>query len=93
MGIPYPSPGRYFAANELKAILAYIAIHYDLKLGGDGSRPPDSYIATAVVPALHVRVLFRKRGASGGSGTDSGADHIRCVIDDHESIESGNGRV
>ncbi|KAI1786994.1 cytochrome P450 [Ganoderma leucocontextum] len=61
-----PGPGRYFAANELKVILAYITLNYDLKLGGDGSRPPDSYIATAVVPAPHGRVLFKKRGRPSG---------------------------
>ena len=33
------SPGRFFAANQLKAILAHIVLNYDLKIGGDGKRP------------------------------------------------------
>ncbi|KAI1787002.1 cytochrome P450 [Ganoderma leucocontextum] len=57
-------PGRYFAANELKAILAYVILNYDLKLGGDGSRPPDVSVGAAVVPAPHGRVLFKKREGS-----------------------------
>ncbi|PIL30270.1 cytochrome P450 [Ganoderma sinense ZZ0214-1] len=58
-------PGRYFAANELKAMLAYVVLNYDLRLGGDGAREPDVFVAMAAVPAPTTRVLFRKRG--GGS--------------------------
>ncbi|KAI1787001.1 cytochrome P450 [Ganoderma leucocontextum] len=54
-------PGRYFAANTLKAILAHIIVNYDLKLGGDGSRPPDRYLVGHVLPAPGGRVLFKKR--------------------------------
>ena len=58
------SPGRHFAAGELKGILAYIILHYDMKLGGDGSRPQDVYIATGMMPAPRGRVLFKKRESS-----------------------------
>lgn len=58
------SPGRYFASRELKAILAYILLNYDMKLGGDGSRPQDVYIATGMMPAPRGRVLFKKRESS-----------------------------
>ena len=57
----YDSPGRFFAANELKAILAYIILNYDLKLGGDGKRPANIYYANGIIPAVGGQVLFRKR--------------------------------
>ncbi|KAM5541320.1 hypothetical protein V8D89_004874 [Ganoderma adspersum] len=57
-------PGRYFASNELKAMLAYVILNYDLKLGGDGSRAPDVFVAMATMPAPQSRVLFKKREAS-----------------------------
>ena len=55
------SPGRFFAANELKALLAYILLNYDIKLGGDGRRPPNLFYGTNVVPSVRAEVLFRKR--------------------------------
>ena len=55
------SPGRFFAANELKALLAYILLNYDIKLGGDGTRPPNLFYGTNVVPSVRAEVLFRKR--------------------------------
>ena len=42
-------------------MLAYILLNYDLKLGGDGSRPPDVFVAMATMPAPESRVLFKKR--------------------------------
>ncbi|KAM5543922.1 hypothetical protein V8D89_002539 [Ganoderma adspersum] len=57
-------PGRFFAANELKALLAYIVLNYDLKLGGDGTRPPNLYYGTNVVPCVSGQVLFRTRQAT-----------------------------
>ncbi|KAM5541332.1 hypothetical protein V8D89_004886 [Ganoderma adspersum] len=61
----YACPGRHFASNELKAILGHIILSYDLKLAGDGSRPPVVYFATAVVLPQHGRILFKKREPSG----------------------------
>ncbi len=55
------SPGRFFAANELKAILAYIVVNYDLKIAGDGERPANLYFAASVVPSLKGEIMFRKR--------------------------------
>ena len=62
---PLSSPGRYFASNELKAILAHLILNYDVKLGGDGSRPPEVYFSLSVIPALGGRVLFKKRNLEG----------------------------
>ena len=60
-GLGDRSPGRFFAANELKALAAYILLNYDLKLGGDGKRPANMYYAANVVPSMSGEVLFRKR--------------------------------
>ncbi|KAL7285069.1 hypothetical protein ACG7TL_000160 [Trametes sanguinea] len=57
-------PGRFFAANELKAMLAYIVLNYDLKLGGDGKRPHNVHFGPTIVPNPHAQVLFRKRAVS-----------------------------
>ena len=42
-------------------MLAYILLNYDIKMGGDGKRPPNIYHSGGVVPALNARVLFKKR--------------------------------
>ena len=57
------SPGRFFAANELKAMLAYIVVHYDLKVTGadPAARPPNVYFANTVLPNPKGQVMFRKR--------------------------------
>ena len=65
------SPGRYFAANVLKGILAHIVVNYDLRLDGDGPRPQPRYISIGVLPPPGGRVLFKRRRTStvaGGSG-------------------------
>ena len=54
------SPGRFFASNELKAILAQIILNYDVKLGGDGSHAPDVYVSLNIIPALRGCILFKK---------------------------------
>lgn len=57
------SPGRFFAANELRAMLAYIVMNYDLKLEGEGPRPKNFFFAVSLVPPPSGRVLVRKRAA------------------------------
>ncbi|KAI0774403.1 cytochrome P450 [Fomes fomentarius] len=57
-------PGRFFAANELKAMLAYIVVNFDLKIPGDGERPQNIYYAQSVIPSPTGQVAFRKRQAS-----------------------------
>ncbi|RPD72767.1 cytochrome P450 [Lentinus tigrinus ALCF2SS1-7] len=56
-------PGRFFAANELRAILAYIVLNYDLKLVGGGPRPKNFFFAVSLVPPQSGRILVRKRTA------------------------------
>lgn len=54
------SPGRFFAVNELKAMMAYIILHYDVKLEEGVSRPENVWIWHNISPAS-TKVLFRER--------------------------------
>ncbi|RDX42959.1 cytochrome P450 [Lentinus brumalis] len=57
-------PGRFFAANELKAMLAWIVLNYDMKIEGDGERPANFYLGPTVLPPMEGQVMFRKRETS-----------------------------
>ena len=61
------SPGRFFAANELKALLAFIVTSYDFKLAEGGSYPENLYIAENIVPNPTAELMFRKRQPLAGS--------------------------
>lgn len=54
-------PGRFFAANELKAMLAHVVVTYDVKLENEGVVPEPSFFATALVPDPKANVMFRRR--------------------------------
>ncbi|KAF9002788.1 cytochrome P450 [Cyathus striatus] len=53
-------PGRFFAVNELKAMLAYIVLHYDVKIP-TGIRPPNTWFQQYIIPNTKAKVMFRKR--------------------------------
>lgn len=53
------SPGRFFAAVELKVLLAYIICNYDFKI--EGKRPPNKFFSFSCLPDLNVELLFRVR--------------------------------
>lgn len=55
------SPGRFFAANELKAMLAHVVTTYDVKLENEGVVPEPLWVASALVPNPTAKVMFRKR--------------------------------
>jgi cytochrome P450 len=54
-------PGRFFAATELKAMMAHLVLTYDFKLENEGVRPPDTWLGAYCVPNRKAKVLFRKR--------------------------------
>ena len=60
-GFSLCSPGRFFAANELKAMMAHVVMNYDVALETPGEVPPPMWVATALVPNKDANVLFRKR--------------------------------
>ncbi|KAI0059480.1 cytochrome P450 [Artomyces pyxidatus] len=53
-------PGRFFAANELKAMLAHVVVTYDVKFEDGKGFPPNKFIGEALIPGTSD-VLFRKR--------------------------------
>ncbi|KZO94410.1 cytochrome P450 [Calocera viscosa TUFC12733] len=53
-------PGRYFASQELKAMLAHIVINYDVKMPNEGIRPTDIWFGHHCIPNPNASVLFRK---------------------------------
>ncbi|KAJ7451356.1 cytochrome P450 [Mycena latifolia] len=54
-------PGRFFAATELKAMLAHILIKYDVKAKAEGIRPPDMGFGIMRMPNLRGTIMIRKR--------------------------------
>jgi hypothetical protein len=54
------SPGRFFAANEVKALLAHILVNYDIKLE-EGKRAPRTVIVGSIRMPERANVMFRKR--------------------------------
>jgi len=52
-------PGRFFAINEIKVVLAFLLLRYDFKV--DGIRPPNSEDRGQTVPDYTGKVLFRRR--------------------------------
>lgn len=55
------SPGRFFAVNVLKGMLAHIVINYDIKLEEEGVRPPNKWFGLTLIPDPTAKLLFRKR--------------------------------
>ncbi|KZV79779.1 cytochrome P450 [Exidia glandulosa HHB12029] len=53
-------PGRFWAANEMKAVLAYLLAHYDFRLE-DQAVPKETWFGHNVVPHQTAKVLFRRR--------------------------------
>jgi cytochrome P450 len=54
-------PGRFFALYELKAMLAYVLLNYDVKIPNDGPRPKNLWFGHATLANPRAHVLFRKR--------------------------------
>ncbi|KAI0284729.1 cytochrome P450 [Russula brevipes] len=53
-------PGRFFAVNEIKALLAHIVVTYDIKFEEGKGFPPDRCIAALRIPGT-ANVMFRAR--------------------------------
>ncbi|KAL1713773.1 cytochrome P450 [Schizophyllum commune] len=55
-------PGRIFAANELKAMLAHLVLHYDVQLeGGSRIKPENEWTDEFACANTKAKVMFRKR--------------------------------
>ena len=58
------SPGRFFAANELKAMMAYTVLNYDVKMQDDSGIPEPVWYSVKVMPNREAQVMFRRRQAA-----------------------------
>jgi len=56
----YNSPGRFFAVNSLKLMLALLLLRYDVKIS-DGIRFKNWEYQSWVIPNLRAEILFRER--------------------------------
>ncbi|KAF9261891.1 cytochrome P450 [Marasmius fiardii PR-910] len=54
-------PGRFFAVNEIKALLAHVLMNYDIKLRDSDVFPEEIEFAGFITPNQNAKVLFRKR--------------------------------
>ncbi|KIK80434.1 hypothetical protein PAXRUDRAFT_833529 [Paxillus rubicundulus Ve08.2h10] len=54
-------PGRFFAATELKTMLAHVVLTYDIKLVDDTTPPRSWRIGIHIVANPTAKVMFRKR--------------------------------
>jgi hypothetical protein len=54
------SPGRFYAVNELKTMLAHLLVNYDVKMA-NGARPANKRIGQEMTPDTTAEVLFRRR--------------------------------
>lgn len=52
-------PGRFFAANELKLILAYAVLNYDIEVT-PGKRPRNEWIGQKRIPPFEATIRIRK---------------------------------
>ncbi len=56
---PQACPGRFFASNEIKVLLAHLLLNYDFKM--EGGRPQNIIHELTVMPNRGANVLFKKR--------------------------------
>lgn len=54
-------PGRFFAGNEIKMILAFFMINFDIKLKEGESRPKAMMLMMSKTPDPNAEIMFRRR--------------------------------
>lgn len=55
------SPGRFFAAQELKIMLVHVVLNYDIRLKEPGTLPRAVAFTNFNSPSHSASVMFRKR--------------------------------
>lgn len=58
---PRACPGRFFANNEIKFIMAHLIMKYDIRLPDGERRPQNVWTEGAIVPDGTKQVLFKSR--------------------------------
>lgn len=56
------SPGRFFVNHELKMLLAYMVLNYDVQYLPE--RPPNKWFGQNVVPDMKATIKVRRRVGS-----------------------------
>ena len=54
-------PGRFFAGNEIKMMLSYLLLRFDLRLKDGADRPRPMTLMMTKTPNPNGEVLFRRR--------------------------------
>ena len=54
------SPGRFFAVTELKLMLAFTLLRYDVTTK-DGKRPEGTKFMNLLLPHMKAEILFKSR--------------------------------
>jgi cytochrome P450 len=57
----YACPGRFFAANEIKMILAHLLVGYEFRLPDGTCRPGNTMIDEVLLVDTQAKVLMRRR--------------------------------
>jgi hypothetical protein len=57
--VPAVSPGRLFAASEVKLLVAHLVVTYDMKFEDGKGAPPEFRIARLCIPGTSD-VMFKK---------------------------------
>ena len=57
-------PGRFFAGNTIKMILAYFLLNYDIRLKEGEERPKPMVVMMSKTPNPNGELLFRRRTAT-----------------------------
>jgi cytochrome P450 len=55
----YACPGRFFAIQEVKLLLAYLIINYEVKLYA--TRPPNSWLGDIILPPAKATMMVRRK--------------------------------
>ena len=55
-------PGRFFAANELKLLIAYMVMNYDIEPLAE--RPPNVYMGATELPPMKATLRIRRRASA-----------------------------
>lgn len=55
------SPGRFFPTSEVKCMLAYVLLDYDIKMANDGGHPSELWLGVLSIPDPTAQLMFRKR--------------------------------
>lgn len=56
----FNSPGRFFAANEIKGMFIHIIMNYDIMFESDTGRPQNTHNFIQASPYEDIQMLFRK---------------------------------